>query len=80
MPEMQEVLSDWRTHVVLGPMCHWRMTATDDRSEQGFVRGKTRWWQHCWREHARENRRVRLIGHPTDTCDRSVESAREAVG
>ena len=31
-----------------GPMCRWRMTATDDRDEQG--------------EHAGENRRVRLTG------------------
>ena len=45
------------------------MTATDDRDEQGFVRGKTRWATSSSRqatllarEHAGENRRVRLIG------------------
>ena len=51
-----------------GPMCRWRMTATDDRDEQGFVRGKTRWATSSSklatllaRENAGENRRVRLI-------------------
>ena len=55
----------------------WRKTqrhnthkpATDDRDEPGFVRGKTRWATSSSRlatllarEHAGENRRVRLIG------------------
>ena len=69
MPEMRELLSDGRIHLVQGPMCRWRMTATDDRDELGFVRGKTRWATSSSRlatllarEHAGENRRVRLIG------------------
>ena len=69
MPEMRELLSDGRIHLVQGPMCRWRMTATDDRVEQGFVRGKTRWATSSSRaatllvrEHAGENRRVRLLG------------------
>ena len=69
MPEMREWLSDGRIHLVQGPMCRWRMTATDDRDEQGFVRGKTRWTTSSSRlatllarEHAGENRRVRLTG------------------
>ena len=40
MPEMRELLSDGRIHLVQGPMCRWRMTATCDRYAQGFVRGK----------------------------------------
>ena len=36
-------MNDGRVHLVQGPMCRWRMTATDDRDEQGIVRGKTRW-------------------------------------
>ena len=66
---MREFLNDGRIYLVLGPMCHWRMTATDDRIDQGFVRGKTRWATSSSklatllaREHAGENRRVRLIG------------------
>ena len=50
-------------------MCHWRLSSTGDGDEQGFVRGKTRWATSSSRlaallarEHARENRRVRLIG------------------
>ena len=43
MSEMREFLNDGRIRLVLGPICHWRMAATDDRLEQGFVRGKTRW-------------------------------------
>ena len=50
-------------------MCHWRMAATDDRLEQEFVRGNTRWATSSSRlatllarEQAGENRRVRLIG------------------
>ena len=67
-----------------GPMCRWRMIATHDRHEQGFVRGQTRWATSSSR-HAGENRRVRLVGQNetdvlTETCERSVESAREAAG
>ena len=43
MPEIREFLNDGRIHLVQGSTCHWRMAATDDRNEQGFVRGKTRW-------------------------------------
>ena len=43
MPEMREFLNDGRIHLVQGPMCRWRMTATDDRDERRLVRGKTRW-------------------------------------
>ena len=91
------MLSDGRIHLVQGPMCHWRMTVTVDRDEQGFVRGKTslatsssRLATLLAREHAGENRRVRLIGQNgtlagamyllTETCEGSVESAREAAG
>ena len=66
---MREFLNDGKIRLVLGPMCHWRMDATDDRIEQGFVRGKTRWATSSSklatllaREHAGENRRVRLSG------------------
>ena len=69
MSEMREFLNDGRIHLVLGPMCHWRMAATDDRIEQGFVSGKTRWATNSSkvatllaRERAGENRRVRLMG------------------
>ena len=69
MPEIRENLSDGRIHLVQGLMCRWRMTATDGRDEQGFVRGKTRWATSSSklatllaREHAGENRQVRLIG------------------
>ena len=69
MPEMREFLSDGRIHLVQGSMCHWRMTATDDRDEQGSARGKTRWATSSsrlatllTREHAGESRRVRLVG------------------
>ena len=40
VPQMRELLSDGRIHLVQGPMCRWRMIATDDRDEQGFVHGK----------------------------------------
>ena len=69
-------------------MCRWRMTATDDRHEQGFVRGQMRWATSISR-HAGENRRVRVDWVErdsrgsdvlTETCERSVESAREAAG
>ena len=66
---MQEILNDGTIHLVLGPMFHWRMSSTDDRIEQGFVRGKTRWATSSSRlatllarEDAGENRQVRLIG------------------
>ena len=52
-----------------GPMCHWRLASTRDGDKHGFVRGKTRWATSSSRlatllsrEHAGENRRVRLIG------------------
>ena len=57
-----------RVHLVQCPMCHWRLASTGDGNEQGFVRGKTRWATSSRlatllaREHAGENRRVRLIG------------------
>ena len=64
------------------PMCRWRMTATDDRDEQGFVRGKTRWATSISRletslarEHAGENRRVRLNGQ-NETIARAMYSPR----
>ena len=67
---------------MLGPMCHWRMAATDDRIEQGFVRGKTRWATGSSklatllaREHAGEHRRVRLIG-PNGTIAGAMYSPR----
>ena len=69
MPEMRELLSDGRIQLVQGLVCRWRMTATDDRDEQEFVHGKRRWATSSSRlatvlarEHAGENRRVRLIG------------------
>ena len=50
-------------------MCHWRLASTGDGDEQGLARGKTRWATSSSRlaallarEHAGENRRVRLIG------------------
>ena len=68
-PEMRELLNDGRVHLVQGPMCHWRLASTGDGDEQGLVRGKTRWATSSSRlatllarEHAGENRRVRLIG------------------
>ena len=56
MPEMPELLSDGRIHLVLGPMCRWRMTVTVE-CEQGFVHGKARWATLLAREQAGENRR-----------------------
>ena len=65
MPEMRELMTDGRVHL----MCHWRLASTGDGDEQGFMRGKTRWVTSSSRlaallarEHAGENRRVRLIG------------------
>ena len=69
MPEMRELLNDGRIHLVQGPMCHWRMAATNDRDDQGFVRGRMRWVTSSLRlatllgrERAGENRRVPLVG------------------
>ena len=69
MPEMRAFLNDGRIHLVQGPMCHWRLASSGDGNEQGFVRGKTRRATSSSRlatllarEHAGENRRVRLIG------------------
>ena len=69
MPEMREMLNDGRVHLVQGPMCRWRLASTGNGNEQGFVRGKTkcatsssRLATLLAREHAGENRRVRLIG------------------
>ena len=68
-PEMRELMNDGRVHLVQGPMCHWRLSSTGEGDAQGFVRGKTRWATSSSRlaallarEHAGENRRVRLIG------------------
>ena len=62
-------MNDGRVHMVQGPMCHWRLASIGDGNEQGVVRGKTRWATSSSRlatlparEHAGENRRVRLIG------------------
>ena len=69
MPEMRELLNDGRVHLVQGAMCHWRLASTGNGNEQDFLRGKTRWATSSSRlatllarEHAGENRRVRLIG------------------
>ena len=62
-----QCISDGRTHLVQGPMCRWRMTATDDRHGQGFVRGQTRWATSSSR-HAGENRRVRVDWAERDRC------------
>ena len=69
MPEIRELMNHGRVHLVQGPMCHWRVSSTGDGDEQKFVRGKTRWAMSSSRlavllarEHAGENRRVRLIG------------------
>ena len=68
MPEMGELMNDGRVHLVQGPMCHWRLS-TGDGDEQEFVRCKTRWATSSSRlaallarNHAGENRRVRLLG------------------
>ena len=72
-------MNDGRVHLVQGPMCHWRLVSTGDGDEQGFVRGKTRWATSSSRlaallarEHAGENRRVRLIGRNDDDCSIDV--------
>ena len=82
MSEMRELLNDGRVHLVQGPMCHWRLASTGDGSEQGFVRGKTRWATTSSRlatllarEHAGANRRVRLIG-PDETIAGAMYSPR----
>ena len=60
-------ISDGGIHLVQSPMCRWRMTATDDRHEQGFVRGQTRWASISSR-HAGENHRVRVDWAERDRC------------
>ena len=45
---------------MLGPMCQWSMSATDDRIEQGLVRGITRWATSSPKVAVR---RLWLIGH-----------------
>ena len=69
MPEMRELLNDGKVHLVQGPMCHLRLASTGGGHEQGFVRRKTKWATSSLRlatllarQHAGENRRVRLIG------------------
>ena len=62
-----QCISDGRIHLVQCPMCRWRMTVTDDRHEQGFVRGQTRWASSSSR-HAGENRRVRVDWAERDRC------------
>ena len=84
MPEKRDSLSDGTIHLVQGPMCRWRKTATDDRDEQGFVRGKTRWATSSSRKSSsavdRAERDNRGSDALTETFERSVESAREAAG
>ena len=63
----EQCISDERIHLVQGPMCRWRMTATDDRHGQGFVCGQTRWATSSSR-HAGENRRVRVDWAERDRC------------
>ena len=93
MPEMPELLSNGRIHLVQRPMCRWRMTATGDRDEQGIVRGKSSEQlevgnivgeRTCWRKSSRavewaerDNRGSDVL---TETFERSVDSAREAAG
>ena len=62
MSEMREFLNYGRIHLVLVPMCHWRMAATDERIEQGIrtrkyemgneqlEAGKTAGERTCWRK------------------------------
>ena len=78
----KNLMNDGRVHLVQGPMCHWRLSSTGDGDEQEFVRGKTRWATSSSRlatllarEHAGENRRVRLIGRD-DTIAASMYSPR----
>ena len=66
-----------------GPMCRWRMTATDDRHEQGFV--EKRDGHRAARGMLEKIVECGLIGQNetdvlTETCERSVKSAREAAG
>ena len=63
----EQCISDERIHLVQGPMCRWHMAATDDRHEQGLVRGQTRWATSRSR-HAGENRRVRVDWAERDRC------------
>ena len=63
----EQCISDGRIRLGQGPTCRWRTTATDDRHEQGFVRGQTRWASSSSR-HAGENRRVRVDWAERDRC------------
>ena len=96
MPEMRELLSDGRVHLVQGPMIRWCVTEKHDGSEQEFVREETKWATSSSRlatllakERAGENRRVRLVGRneavaaPENSprlAKRGAESVGEAVG
>ena len=69
LSEMREILNDGSIYLVQGLMFYWCVAATDDRIDQGVVRGKTRWATSSSRpatllarEQAVENRRVLLIG------------------
>ena len=67
-----------------GPMCRWRMTATDDRHEQGFEEKRERAFSSS-RGMLEKIVECGLIGQNetdvlTETCERSVKSAREAAG
>ena len=66
-----------------GPMCRSRMTATDDRHEQGFVEKRDR--HRAARGMLEKIVECGLIGQTetevlTESCERSVESAWEAAG
>ena len=63
----EQCISDGRIPLVQFPMCRWRMTATDDKHEQGFVRGQMRWASSILR-HAGGNRRVRVDWAERDRC------------
>ena len=78
-----QCIIDGRIHLVQGPMCRCRMTATGDRNEQGFVEKRD---GHRAAEGMLEKIvECGLIGQNetdvlTETCERSVKSAREAAG
>ena len=81
MPEMRELLNDGRVHLVQSPMCHcvWRRLVMATSRD---LRGKTRWATSSSRlatllarEHAGENRRVRLIGR-SEMIDAAMYSSR----
>ena len=42
MPEVEQLASDERVHIVQGPMCRWGMTAQDAQGT-GYVRKETKW-------------------------------------